>query len=288
MSDTRRRSMLGHIAIFASAFFIYLSAVAIRWSESYVEIHPSFFLFSRYLLGFLTVAAVLLVERRRPEPRRLPLIMGRTITNVLAVFFLYKAVTVTTVAEANILNMTHPLFIALLSWIFFKNQRDLVTIVFVMVAWVGVFLILAPGKMEINLNNLWGLASGFSAAFAIMLLRQARQHDDSETILYYMFGIGTLIIFILFPDKIHIPNKTEFYYLFLCAGFGVAAQFLLTYGFRYVTAVEGSIISSTRILMAALLGPVIAYEEMLGIYGWIGTILIFTANAFLAVRKAAY
>ncbi len=48
MSDTRRRSMLGYIAIFASAFFIYLSAVAIRWSETYVEIDPAFFLFSTH------------------------------------------------------------------------------------------------------------------------------------------------------------------------------------------------------------------------------------------------
>ena len=64
----------------------------------------------------------------------------------------------------------------------------------------------------------------------------------------------------------------------------MAGQFLLTIGFRYVTAVEGSIISSMRILLAALLGPLLAGEPALAAAGWVGAMLLFGANAMLAVR----
>jgi hypothetical protein len=45
------------------------------------------------------------------------------------------------------------------------------------------------------------------------------------------------------------------------------------------------VISSSRILLAALLGPWLAAEPALGPAGWIGALLIFMANVVLAVRK---
>ncbi len=70
-----------------------------------------------------------------------------------------------------------------------------------------------------------------------------------------------------------------------CSAAGIAGQYLLTFGFRYVTALEGSIISSSRILLAAFLGPLVAAEPALGWSGWCGALLIFLANIGLALHK---
>ena len=99
-----------------------------------------------------------------------------------------------------------------------------------------------------------------------------------------MFGLGALVIFAIFHRNFFWPNLHEIYFLGLCAAAGVAGQFLLTNGFRYVTAVDGSIISSMRILLAALLGPFVAGELPLKAMGWTGALLLFGANAVLAIR----
>jgi hypothetical protein len=52
-----------------------------------------------------------------------------------------------------------------------------------------------------------------------------------------------------------------------------------------VTAVNGSIISSSRILLAALLGPLLVADPHLTLVGWLGALLIFAANAALALRS---
>lgn len=101
-----------------------------------------------------------------------------------------------------------------------------------------------------------------------------------------MFGLGVPITFIFFHEKIFVPNAQELYYLLVCAGLGICGQYLLTLGFRYVTAVEGGIISSTRILLAAILGPYIASDPSLSLSGWMGALLIFVANIYLTIRKA--
>lgn len=285
-SLSRSKSLLGCLCVFASAFFFYLATTTIRWSASEVRIDPAFFVFARFLVGLIVVTGILAIKGQPVRPRRYDLLVGRTLANSIAVYCFYRAVNVTTVAQANILNMTYPVFIAVISWVVLKGQRDRLAVFMVLTAFAGVWLILSPGRIGLELDSLWGLGSGVSAAAAIIFLNISRQYHDTETILVFMFGLGSLIIGILFFDSLFIPRGPALFYLVLCSAFGVGGQYLLTLGFRYVTAVEGGVISSTRILLAAILGPYIAADPPMTVYGWIGALLIFGANVFLTLRKA--
>ena len=279
------RSLLGCLTVFASAFCFYMATVVIQWSRARVAIDASFFVFARFLLGFIVVCTVMKVRKRRLGLKNHHLLIGRTLANCAAVYCFFKAVTATTVAEANILNMTYPLFIAVFTWIFLKKQKDTITLVMVPIAFAGVWLVLSPGSFSLDPDHLWGLMSGLTAAAAITYLNLSRQVHDTHTILFYMFGLGSVVIYALFYRHLFFPGPVEFYYLTLCAGAGIVGQYLLTLGFRYVTAVEGGIISSTRILLAALLGPFLVAEPALTMAGWAGALIIFGTNVVLAARK---
>ena len=277
--------LVGGWAVFVSAFCFYLSTVVIRWSQAEVSIASSYFVFARFLLGSLVVCAIMAYRRQLPRPRSYHLLLGRTVFNCIAVYCFYMAVEFTSVAEANILNMTYPVFVALISWALLREQRDPVAMVTVAVAFAGIWLILAPGKIDLKTANLWGLASGLSASASMTYLNISRQVHDTNTVLFFMFGLGALLMFAVFRGDFFWPDSRELYYLGLCAAFGVAGQFLLTIGFRHVTAVDGSIISSMRILLAALLGPFVVGEPFLNATAWVGALLLFGANALLAVRR---
>lgn len=264
----------------------YISTVYIRLSKPGTSIDPGYFVFARFLLGFFAVGGLLLVRRRDLRPRRYDLLAGRAVFNSISVFCFFKAVAVTSLAEGNILNMTYPMFLTVISWFVLKEQRDRAAVLLVITACAGIWLILAPERMNLNIHNLWGLGSGMTASLAVLYLNMSRRHHDTETVLFYMFGLGSMIMFGVFHDRIVWPNATEFHYLFWCAAFGVAGQYLLTLGYKYVTAVEGSVLSSSRILMAAVLGPWIALDPPLTAAGWMGAGLILTANVALAVRRS--
>ena len=278
--------LLGGWAIFASAFCFYLSTVVIRWSQTEVAIAPSYFVFARFLMGFLVVGGIMAYRRQPPLPRSYHLLLGRTFFNCVAVYCFYMAVKYTSVAEANILNMTYPVFVALISWTVLRNQRDPVALVMVVVAFAGIWLILSLGKIDFKTANLWGLGSGLTASLSMTYLNVSRQYHDTNTVLFFMFGLGALLILSIFHGDFFWPDSRELYYLVFCAATGVAGQFLVTIGFRYVTAVDGSIISSMRILLAALLGPFVAGEPWLAAAGWVGALLLFGANAVLAIRRS--
>ena len=276
---------IGWFAVFGSAFFFYLSTLIIRWAVPHVTIESAYFVFARLLLGFIVVSATLILQKQHLKPKNYHYLIGRTVANTVAVFCFYKAVEMGSVAEANILNMTYPLFVAMFSWFFLRGQRDRLSLLIVVVAFIGVWLVLSPEDIQPGLANVWGLSSGIMAAVAIIYLNISRHYHDSQTILFFMFGLGTVLMLIFFHDAIFLPNFKELFFLLSCSATGVLGQYLITYGFLYVTAVEGSIISSSRILLAALLGPILVADPSLTTLGWCGALLIFSANVTLALRK---
>ncbi len=279
--------LLGCLCVFGSAFFFYLATVIIKWAKiKGLNIDPALFVFARFLLGFITVLVLMALKKKKIMIKKKRYLIGRTLANCVAVYCFFKGVDLTSVGQANILNMTYPLFIAVFSWLFLKEQRDAVAIVVVIIAFAGVWMILTPGKMNFHMNSMWALASGISAAIAMMYLNLSRQVHDTQTTLFFMFGLGSVLIYIAFFNQIHIPQMLDLKYLFFCSASAIVGQYLLTIGFKYVTAIEGGIISSTRILLAAVLGPVIAMDPDLSASGWIGAFLIFSGNIFLTIRKA--
>ncbi|WP_240195083.1 DMT family transporter [Desulfobulbus rhabdoformis] len=279
-----RQRLLGGLAVLGSALLFYLATAIIHWSHTFVTIGTSMFTFSRFVLGFAVVSLSMVLSGKSPRCNHLGFILIRMLTNTIAVFCFYKAVEVGSVAEANILNMTYPLFVALLSWFLLKRQRDIFSLAIVALATIGIWLILSPDVSTLHLNDFWGLLSGFFAGFAILSLNLSRQYDEAQTILWYMFGLGTLLMLPMVYGQLHLPSPLELLFLFACSMAGVGGQYLLTYGFRFVTAVEGAVVSSSRILIAALLGPLLVSDPPLGIAGWLGALLIFSVDIALALR----
>jgi drug/metabolite transporter (DMT)-like permease len=263
-----------------------LATLIIRLGKDYVVINSAYYVFARFFIGFLVVALVMIVQRQGIKPVRYHYLIGRTLANTIAVFCFFRAVDMGSLAEANILNLTYPLFVAIFSWFFLRGQCDLKTVGIVIMAFAGIWLILSPENLYFGPANMWGLGSGIMAAAAMLYLNFSRRYHDSQTILFFMFGLGSVLIFALFHNVMFLPTGTEFLFLFGCAMCGVLGQYLITFGFRYVTAVEGSIITSSRILLAAILGPCLVNDPHLTLTGWVGALLIFVANVVLAMKKA--
>ncbi|RLB78375.1 MAG: EamA/RhaT family transporter, partial [Deltaproteobacteria bacterium] len=154
------RQTVGWLAVFGSAFFFYLATLIIRWAAPRVTIESAYFVFARFLLGLGIVSITMILQKQRLQPKKYHYLIGRTLANTIAVFCFYKAVEMSSVAEANILNMTYPLFVALFSWFFLRQQRDGLSLVIVAVAFSGVWLVLSPSNITPSWGNLWALSSG--------------------------------------------------------------------------------------------------------------------------------
>ena len=221
--------------------------------------------FSRFSLGLLVTLPGALSGRTALRPKRPSLVALRATTNMVAVVLFFLGIEFTTITKANLLNMTYPVFVFLAAPIINQERSPRRYYIFLLLTLLGAWQVVRPS----DIGDLEGLVGGDLLAFgsaivagvAISFLREARKHDDSQTILFYLMLLGTLANgLILF--WIPLPPAPGLLLALLGGAFGVAGQLALTVGYRYVSAAAGALLSSSRLIFAIVLGVVIFSDDL--------------------------
>lgn len=276
-----REVLFGQAMIFLSAACFYGSTVIIEISRDDEAIAPSSFVTGRFLTGFLISLLVVGWRRESPKIYNLPSLLTRSITNVVAVYCFFSAVSRGGAALGNALNMTYPVFIALFAYFIDRARWRSSGAFAAIVAFFGVVLILRPGGESFGIGALWGIASGVAAALSVISLETTRQHHDTNTVLLFVHGFGSLILLSLFGTSLFELSRYGVLMVVASAIIGVLGQNLFTYGAKFITAVENGIISSTRILIAVLCAPFVQRHYSLSMWDLAGGTLLFLANVIV-------
>ena len=281
----------GATSIIASAFVFYMATFFVRMGFNHEETPVIIYVSARFILGYFLLLAwfkIRKIDIHSVKVNSKLWLWQRAIWNIIAVVFFYLGVTYGTVTGANILNMTYPAFVAFLSMIFLGEAMKLQSWFGLTFSLIGAFFISYNGLYYTpETGDLFGLLSGITAGVAITALRKIRLTDSVDIALFYVFRLGAWItgipaIYLLskHPDYI-TPNTTLF--ILLSALCGILGQVLLTYGYKFVRAVEGSIYSSSRLLFALAIGYYF-WQKELYIQSFIGAALIFAANVLLSLN----
>jgi drug/metabolite transporter (DMT)-like permease len=277
-----------HAEILVSALFFAFSTLLAKFAEKQA-ITASTITFFRFAIGLAILLVYIGVTRTKLEPRNPVALILRGIFNLLAVFLFYYAIKYTTITNANLLNLTYPVFVAVLAPIVLHEHLQRRDWLILALAGVGIWLIINPDFQRLNADfkgNLVGLAGGFAGGLAILALCFARRDNNTATVLLFMLGVGTVLSS---PGAIgeHFSKYTlsTWLLLFGCGATGVVGQFAITHGFRHLSAFAGSITGMTRVVMAAILGFVFLAE----VPTWsviFGSAILFAAIWLLASNQS--
>ena len=232
--------------------------------------------FSRLILGVILATLYMLKTRTSFIPKRIPLVIARAILSFSALITFFYSVEHSSVTNANMLNMTYPIFIFLVAPLFKLEKLHKISLLFLGMAMIGIYLVIFPDFSHINKGDVIGLLSGIFGAFSIITLSIAREHDSTILIVFYLMAIGTVInVFMLAPVFV-MPHISDLPFLIASGLAGVSGQVLLTMGYKHVTAKAGSMVSSSRIIFASAMG-FFFFSEALSIRILAGGFLIIAA-----------
>jgi len=274
-----------HVEILISALFFALSTLLAKLAER-DHITAGTVTFFRFAIGLAVILIYIGVVRERIRPKNTGFLVLRGLFNLLAVFLFYYAIKYTTITNANLLNLTYPVFVALLSPIFLKEYLKIRHWFILTAAGLGIYLIILPNFQHVNVGDLIGLAGGFTGGLAIIALCFARRDNTTSTVLLFMLGVGTLLSI---PAVLHEDFSRYSFRVWIlligCGATGVVGQFAITHGFRHLSAFAGSVTGMARVVMAAMLGLVFLNE----VPTWnvvIGSGVLFGAIYLLASAKS--
>mgnify|MGYP006301752073 FL=1 len=210
--------------------------------------------FLRFMVGLIFTWPYLRYRGISIRPNNTRLVVLRAVSNTAAVLLFFTGIQFTTVTNANMLNMTYPVFVFLIAPFFNRETSSVKHYLYLFLTIIGVYLIVVPDFQSINPGDLSALASGICAGFAISTLREARKYDNSFVILFHLMAIGIFINLAIMVPIFVIPDPYIFLFMLLSAIAAYTGQVLITVGYRFIDAAPGSLISASRILFAGILG----------------------------------
>lgn len=223
--------------------------------------------FIRFLTGFIISLAFIVFSGRPVKPVKPVYVYMRGLFNTLSVIFFFLGVQYSNVSKANLLNMTYPVFVMMLAPLINREKTKGSLLVYLTMIMAGIYLVVIPGNRgsgfsDINKGDIFAILSGVTAGFGISALREARKSNSIHVILIYMFGIGTVIGGMLSMGNFKLPAGVYLLYTIIMAVTSYMGQHLLTFGYKYIDAAPGALVSSSRIVFALIFGVTIFSEPL--------------------------
>ena len=210
-------------------------------------------------------------------------LLFRGISGGLAVYFLFLALSLTSVTHAVILNYTSLVFGPLFAYLFMHEKLTRRSAQALPIALVGILFITRPTSGSFQPGDFYALLSGILAGAAISEVRRLRKTESAWSIFFYLSIIGGLMALpgVLAGGWVY-PTIRGWIILSVMGLAGVGAQLFMTYGYKYVRTAEGGLLMLSQIVYSSLAG-VWLFGEALKLNTLAGGALVLCAALWLIV-----
>ncbi|ARU56402.1 sugar transport protein [Oleiphilus messinensis] len=262
-----------------SAFGFAVMAASVKWcSQSglpVLEIVAARALIS-LILSFLDV------KRKRLSlfGNRKDLLIARGVVGALALFCVYYAVSALPLAESTVLQYLHPMFTAILAFLFLGERLRWPTLICILFSFAGLLIITRPdylltgGVPELPSLALTAAVLGaIGSAIAYVLVRKLSATEDPSVIIFYFPMIALPAAVVLLGNDFIMPQGYQWLGLLLVGVFTQIGQIGLTKAMQSETASQATAFSYLQVLFAVLLGWFV-FAEVPVLWTWVGGSLI--------------
>jgi drug/metabolite transporter (DMT)-like permease len=217
--------------------------------------------------------------------KRPPLFFLRALVNAGGMFAGFTAITLIPLSEMTALSFTSPLFITVGAVLFLGEVIRARRIAALAVGLIGTLIILKPGLTEVSPGALLALGSALSIAMASLIVKKLTATETPEAIVTWMVIMQTPIALIPSIAVWQWPSTTEWGCLWGMALSGTVAHLCFTRAYRLVDITALQPLEFIKLPFAVLLAWVI-FDELPGLWTWIGGAVIFAATAYITQREA--
>lgn len=240
-------------------------------------------LFYRSVIGVLLLT--ILVQRSGWDQilrARRKVHLGRNLAHFMGQYCWFYGVAVLPLAAVFAIEFTTPIWVALLAFLFLKEDMTRARILTVSLGFVGILVILRPGFAVVSGDSLVVMLAAVGFAISLTVTKTLSRTDSPLSILFYMslMQAPLSLAFCLFDWK--WPSADNWFPLLVVTVAGLSAHFCIARAFRHADATVVAPLDFLRLPLAAMVGYFF-YNESLDLFVLVGATVIFLGN-FLGIR----
>lgn len=266
-----------------AAFILSLGATSARFAAS--DLNVFVLVFWSNLWMFILMCAWVFFKRPAGGIRtqRLSQHFLRSIFTYAALVTYFYALGHIPFANAVILQSMGPIFVPVLVLIVFRRLSDRYVWLGVLISFVGVTMIIQPGRIEISIGEVAGILAALCGAAAALVIWSLSTTEPPARQMFYFSLFAFLLSAIPQPWIWHWPNLTQMMQIMFVAAFTLSGQYFYAKAFSAAPADKVNTWSYMTIVFAAIIG-FIAWNEPILALTIVGAVLV-VGGAYLATRE---
>lgn len=201
------------------------------------------------------------IKRKKISPwgNNKPLLIARGATGAIALMFVYYAVTTLPLAEATVLQYSHPVFTVFLAVVLLKETVERSTFLCIFISLIGLGVMVMPNIQGNTMSYSWlsigaGLLGAFGSAAAYVMVKKLTKTEDSSVIVFYFPFIALPISIILLGNDFVMPTLPALGLLLLVGVFTQIGQVGLTKALHSADANKATAYAYVQVVFSVLIG----------------------------------
>ena len=272
----------GPVMMFSSA--ILFSVMAVMVKELSMSIPAAEIIFFRAFISFAIIMGMVAFKKVEFKIKQKGKATFRGIMGGISLMLYFNAITMTSVSNAVLLSYTYPIFASIFSNLYLNEKLTKEKVIFIISAFLGIFLIFQFDYSALNLGDLLALISGITSGMAVVSIRELRKTESSWMIVLSFVFFGTIFSLFFMKDNVVMPSSSAFITLLLIGILGTAGQLFQTYAFKICSTALGGVISMSSVVITTILG-ILIFHDLLTLNMVIGGVLIFASATFFSLKE---
>lgn len=242
----------------------------------------------RFTFALLVVALYRVFGIGRIEARRPFLWIARGAVGGAAILFYFlslaaaKGPNAGSLTNSVFLGNSYFIYAPIFAAIFLKERLCLKTIIMVLVAFVGLYLISQVDTRGISMADVFGLISGILAGLGLVIVRELRKDTTTTSIFFSLAIFGLLAGLVALPfEKAVWPDAYGWLLLLLIGVSSTIGQLTLTYAMRFTRTGEAGIIQLSTVIYSSAAG-VLWLGDPFSTRILVGAILVFVSATYIS------
>jgi len=275
------------LVIVAFLGFSIMSAFIKVCSNTGMGIHEIMF-FQNLVALIIVMPWILHGKKVSLRPQNPLLIIGRVIVGMLSMYFYFVALKLIPLVNATLLQNTTPIFIPIIAFFVFRKKITLKMFCVMIIGFVGVTMILHPGKGAINPGDLIALFSGFLSGLSTVIIKLLDDRDESvKLVMFYFLAFSTVVMGIWSISTWTTPAGIIWLYLALSGIFYAMFQLLLILAVKYASTTTISPFIYLAVVFSGFIDWIV-WQEVPSLLTVAGAVIVITSAIISAIHHTKH
>ena len=239
--------------------------------------------FARATISIIITRFFLYKNKINPWGYQKKLLIIRGLLGTVALFCIFKAITILPIATATVIQYIYPTFTVISAYIILKELISRRIVYSIIIGWIGILLVSQPefttnsNVQETILAIIIAIFGALMTSLAYICVRKLSSREHPLVIIYYfpLVSIPLSIPFVI--NDFVLPTGTDWFWIIGIGIFTQIGQLFITEGLTLLPAGQATSLNYSQVIFASIWG-VLIFQETITSSVYVGGICVLIST----------